>query len=278
MPLQTILMSGFFQSILAFFIGLFGGGDKPVITEAELPIRENCALCHIEESWSTLRNPIDFDHDQTLLPLRGVHASLDCAVCHTGETYDEVHDFASVPDACWACHLDVHQGSLGDDCNRCHQFDSWNLTRARQIHQATAFPLIGSHLAVDCSGCHVNQELHQYRQTTTECFICHQDAMEDAFADEDHPRSTACEACHQPTHWEDAGQFVHLAFPIRIGHHSGIDCLDCHTSPDYSTYSCAITCHFSGCADYYGEEEAHRNAHCPDVAEVECYHCHSRGR
>ena len=273
MSIVPILATGFFQGILAFFTGILPSG-----TPADpFVYQENCALCHVEESWSTLRDPVAFNHDQTALPLRGQHTSLECAACHTGETYDEVHDFASVPNACWACHLDIHNGSLGDHCDRCHTFDSWNLTRAHEIHQNSAFPLIGVHLAVDCSACHVNQELQQYSQISTECLFCHQDAFVEASADPDHPRSTACEACHQPTRWEDTGQFVHLAFPIRIGHHSGVECLECHTNSSYSAYSCAITCHFSGCSEYYGAEEAHRNAPCPDVAEVECYDCHPRG-
>lgn len=271
-----LLLFGILPPFLASLLGL---SPSPADTTAPAPpIQEQCAVCHVPEGWIPLRDPVQFDHDATTLPLRGVHASLPCRACHTGSTWEQVHDFGSVPDVCWACHRDVHNGSLGGDCERCHRFDSWSLIRAKEVHEAFDFPLVGAHLATDCIGCHPNAGLHQYRQTPNQCFFCHQAERERALATvPGHTPITECEPCHQPTTWAATGTFVHPDFPIRAGtHHGGVECLECHTDNTYQQYNCTITCHFSGCSEFRGNE-AHQSVSCPDEAEVACYECHSRG-
>lgn len=79
-----------------------------------------CELCHNPNGWRVWR----FDHAlQTDFPLAGAHAELDCHACHQVA----VHDRIRMRGGCDGCHArdDVHQGSYGRDCARCHSDRSW---------------------------------------------------------------------------------------------------------------------------------------------------------
>lgn len=86
---------------------------------------EGCALCHTPNGWGVWR----FDHaTQTDFPLRGAHAERHCHDCHTRPARgDEVRQSAT----CVACHAtqDVHRGSFGRDCGRCHGEVGWSDAR-----------------------------------------------------------------------------------------------------------------------------------------------------
>jgi len=74
-----------------------------------------CERCHGVRSWKT----VAFDHQRdTKFALRGSHERLACDLCHLKKLYAE-----TTPTRCAACHAaaDVHEGSLGGDCARCHR-------------------------------------------------------------------------------------------------------------------------------------------------------------
>ncbi|MEJ2055233.1 MAG: cytochrome c3 family protein, partial [Calditrichaceae bacterium] len=72
----------------------------------ELGIR--CERCHSPVDWDN-RLDIFKLHENSLFPLVGVHAVLDCRACHTKESYNE---FAGVGVECKTCHLSDYMSTL----------------------------------------------------------------------------------------------------------------------------------------------------------------------
>jgi hypothetical protein len=73
-----------------------------------------CAQCHVTDSWKT----VGFSHDDgrfTTFKLEGRHAAVACSKCHvTLKTAagQSVVRYRPLPQACEACHVDVHQGEF----------------------------------------------------------------------------------------------------------------------------------------------------------------------
>lgn len=244
---------------------------------AQNDIVKQCQLCHQEQSWKPLRESPEFDHDKTLFPLSGSHASLACSACHNGSTWDEIHSFSELPVDCWGCHADVHHGALGDDCEQCHRTDSWSMLRAAEIHESLNFPLVGVHRTLACEACHVNAASHRFDGVSNECVVCHQTDFTRALDTvPGHTHSTSCEVCHHPAGWDREGIFAHVAFPIRSGRHA-FECDACHPNGNTDDFSCSITCHFSGCTEFH-DIDAHASVGCPEPAQHECAECHPKGR
>jgi len=73
-----------------------------------------CGQCHSANGW--LKS--SFDHAKTSFPLTGGHVDVDCHACHT----KAVNGPPKVSSVCGECHRkdDVHRGSFGQNCGRCH--------------------------------------------------------------------------------------------------------------------------------------------------------------
>jgi hypothetical protein len=80
-----------------------------------------CGRCHAPSQWAV----ISFDHSTTDFPLTGAHTRASCEGCHKGG-----QNRAST--VCGECHRrdDVHQGSFGLNCERCHSTDSFASVRS----------------------------------------------------------------------------------------------------------------------------------------------------
>lgn len=81
----------------------------------------DCRQCHTPSSWSFWL----FDHDeQTKYPLEGKHAGLVCDACHIKPV---VADELKLSPECITCHKkdDIHSGRFGNDCDRCHDNESF---------------------------------------------------------------------------------------------------------------------------------------------------------
>ena len=79
-----------------------------------------CGQCHNPNGW--LRS--SFNHDtQTRFPLTGAHVGLDCHECHN----KPVNGPPTLDLVCGTCHHkdDVHRGSFGQECQRCHSTRTW---------------------------------------------------------------------------------------------------------------------------------------------------------
>lgn len=211
----------------------------------------NCQECHSETDWRQTR----FDHArQTRFPLRGGHARLTCAQCHTQPARE-----VRLAMTCISCHRsdDAHAGQQGSQCEQCHNDGGWKAS-VRFDHGLTAFPLIGRHAGVACASCHATP---RFKDASTECAECHRD-------DDRHERRLGpnCAACHSPVGWAN-WRFDHDAqtdFDL-TGAHTGLQCEACHTRPmrnRVSQSSACIACHRS--------DDIHRGEFGP-----ECGRCHT---
>jgi hypothetical protein len=171
----------------------------------------DCAECHTEASFrgAGLR-PGGFAHGaDTHFELRGAHAGVACAACHTAELRDREQKDALPPASaaeptCGSCHRDPHRGALGEGerCSTCHRPERWNegFDHARD----TRFALDALHAALSCESCHADQH---FRAAGRTCESCHADAadlLDGRFGDErgepdPHRGALQCADCHGPT-------------------------------------------------------------------------------
>ena len=81
----------------------------------------DCERCHNVRTWKSW----DFDHGKTGFRLDGAHAKPECYACHK-EPMKKRQDPLLVS-GCASCHAksDVHRGSYGPRCERCHGVDAW---------------------------------------------------------------------------------------------------------------------------------------------------------
>jgi hypothetical protein len=123
-----------------------------------------CDQCHITEGW---RAGVSFDHDLTKFPLLGLHVAVSCEQCHTTRKYRD----AGL--GCIDCHKrdDVHKGSLGVACAKCHSPNGWRLWEFDHGKE-TGFALTGAHAKLVCAGCH-KQPADEVKLNPT-CLSCHE--------------------------------------------------------------------------------------------------------
>lgn len=189
----------------------------------------DCAQCHVEKSFLTLKTMDFFNHNVTDYPLEGKHVGVDCKSCHTNR-YTEPIDFA----ACKNCHIDYHLGEFEDqqvspDCSQCHslhegfQYSLFSL----EDHAETPFPLVGSHLATPCFDCHLKEEQWTFRNIGNTCVDCHKDIHEGQLSSKYYPEQR-CQSCHSEGSWASIS-FDHVLteWPLE-GAHAQINCRDCH--------------------------------------------------
>ena len=83
----------------------------------------DCAACHNARDWRLW----EFDHRRTAFALDGAHASVGCGACHVAPGAR----VAKLSVACVDCHRrdDVHHGSFGPLCERCHGTGSFKEIR-----------------------------------------------------------------------------------------------------------------------------------------------------
>jgi hypothetical protein len=175
---------------------------------------EACGNCHTERNWKESR----FDHAKTAFPLRDSHARVKCEACHRDPEYKRT------PKDCFGCHKkdDAHQGQLGAKCDSCHDAGTWK--KARFDHGRTRFPLLGSHLVVQCAKCHATP---RYKDAKTDCVACHDKA--DVHKRRLGPR---CETCHNARSWKswDFNHDRQTRF-VLDGAHRRVPCDACHRRP-----------------------------------------------
>jgi hypothetical protein len=236
-------------------------------------VKTRCAACHSADGWDR----VAFAHARTGFPLEGRHAEAPCKGCHAEGSFA-----GAVPRACAACHRDVHQGRLGQACDRCHDATAWAATTfTADAHRRTAFPLTGRHAVVPCESCHGDARDRGFTRPVRDCVACHEAdfarAQTSAALPHD-PGLTTCRGCHGTFRFQPAAFPAHDAcFPIRSGHHAGVRCRDCHTSipPVVEPLSCTSgsfdcrRCH--SCA----EHDPVSGFDC--TTSRRCYECHRFG-
>lgn len=107
----------------------------------------DCASCHGFEAWTS--PPRNGYHESAGFALNGAHSVVACSLCHNGSG-----NLMGRGERCGDCHLqdDVHAGSFGADCGRCHEQSYWIPTTFTHID--TGYVLEGIHRMLECRQCH----------------------------------------------------------------------------------------------------------------------------
>jgi hypothetical protein len=246
--------------------GLYRGTNNPSHVAAKFPI--DCTICHgtAPMDWTS---GINFNHAlYTPWPLTGAHATVQCALCHTGNNWN------NLPTACINCHQDKfnsannpsHTG-FPTDCTICHSTANWT---SSTFNHASVFPLTGYHATMACAGCHVN---NNYTTLKTTCDGCH-DALYQTTNNPAHAAAgfpTTCDTCHTTTSWAGAS-FNHNNTPFPLtGAHTSVACNLCHVNNVFAgTPTDCYSCHK---ADYNGTTNPnHATAGWPTAS---CATCHT---
>jgi hypothetical protein len=139
-----------------------------------------CILCHDGVDRYT-----GFDHDSYFL-LEGSHLEADCASCHIDQA------FFDTPRQCSGCHEEpeVHAGTFGKDCARCHGQEQW---LPALLTQHDFILDHGGEEILDCHTCHSDN----YHEIT--CYGCHDhtpEDMEEVHSHEEIEEYDDCRSCH----------------------------------------------------------------------------------
>jgi len=223
---------------------------------------DTCANCHRTEGFSLVRG---FDHSDFDFKLDGRHAELSCQSCHPNHLREDY----SIPGlegstdsaACSHCHVDVHQGAHGLQCQSCHNTTRFEVAGGEKVHDLGFFRLAGAHDQMECSDCHTADTNLQGLGTL--CAWCHEkdDIHLGAFGLE-------CQDCHSQTAWMPT-RFRHnqTGFPL-TGAHRFTDCESCHVNNVYQ--GLPNDCYFCHVDSFLTAPEAHgggRNANIMDCAQ-----------
>lgn len=179
-----------------------------------------CKTCHTDHKGRKADivhfNKDLFNHDDTDLPLKGVHRKTRCNACHKEEK-----KYREAPSLCFDCHEknDRHQGNLGKKCHDCHDAKAWSKTD--YDHNETDYPLKGKHKKVTCQSCHPNE---QYKEISTRCSDCHQ--LNDIHAGR---YGQKCKECHTVKGWnkQSFDHDIDTEYKL-LGRHKKASCSSCH--------------------------------------------------
>jgi len=228
----------------------------------------DCQTCHNATAWQ----PSTFNHNTTAFPLTGSHVGVACITCHE-------KGYAGIPTTCVSCHQANYNvatnpnhiaAKFSTECQTCHNTIAWQPSTFNH-NTATAFPLKGGHIGVDCIKCHTNG----YAGISTTCVSCHMadynTTTNPAHAAAKFP--TTCETCHTVTAWIPSSFNHSTYFPITTSRHN-VSCTICHTTPtNYALFTClTASCHPKATTD-----SDHRGETGYVYNSANCYSCHPRG-
>jgi hypothetical protein len=188
------------------------------------PLETNCNGCHNDFHKGTLGNEcrrchapiafndIAFDHNrESKFKIDGQHAKVACNQCHTDYQYKIGRG------DCVSCHLDVHKGTFGQACERCHSTQGFTMKSG--FHDFGEFSLGGRHDRLDCISCHNDKA--PVRQSPVICNSCHKDPHMNSMGQN-------CWNCHNQTAFLPA-TFRHNQTGFELsGAHRFLSCDRCH--------------------------------------------------
>lgn len=193
----------------------------------------SCASCHTEFGW----DPSEFDvfrhQDETDYPLEGAHMAVLCSQCHNTGT-PTASGYTSLPfevldQTCEGCHStdNPHEEQFSSStCASCHDTNAWEEVTDTFDHNATLFPLTGSHTLASCASCHTPVETGSvlFEDLSSTCISCHEpdNPHLDQFDD------TTCATCHDDVSFR-ISVFDHesTSWPLD-GAHEKVACTSCH--------------------------------------------------
>lgn len=216
---------------------------------------KECEDCHNEHKgrdfdlmgWNKIRGgQKGFDHDLTGWPLKGKHASTDCAECHKAKNKTQgLTLYMGTDTLCGAsgCHAQdqPHKFDRKDMllCDRCHNESVWKPQKnpMRFDHddrRDAGMPILGSHKDVACTKCHPKSVFNLPFADPDACGNsgCHASPHTNHLFDQ-----RPCEWCHSPT-FKTLKQRFNRDMPFfdheerttfELGAHKKLPCYDCHT-------------------------------------------------
>jgi hypothetical protein len=206
---------------------------------AESPWFNQCERCHNAATFKSSSFTLQ-KHQQSAFPLTGGHVAVACNDCHKTELGRKLVRYHFPQLSCTTCHEDVHKGQFEErmsaasnnkvhGCEVCHDTRDWH-ELSRFDHNATKFPLVGSHRAVACADCHKPPDLERtlvhvrFADAPKACSECHENPHADQFG----PKQNDCAACHNTNKWKPT-LFDHdtTNFPLKGGHEN-VSCGACH--------------------------------------------------
>lgn len=247
-----------------------------------------CILCHSEHNGRSFKmirweSPLNrFDHEKTGYHLEGRHTQTPCEKCHQPAHIsqaarrdiaikDLARTYLGLSRECITCHEDNHRGQLSQQCERCHEPDTWKNLR-RFNHSQTRFPLDRAHEKVSCEKCHeapmTAQVAVKYAGIPFEdCTPCHKDPHGSAF-------HRACRTCHDAlVGWKSSkatAAFNHseTRYPLS-GKHTGLSCVACHSNGKFN-----LPVAFAKCTDCH-KKDPHRGQFTARTKGGACNECHT---
>lgn len=219
---------------------------------------KDCWKCHSEHNGRNFEivrfNKKDFDHLKTSFTLSGKHLNLDCDKCHTAKFVKETelkkrtNTFLGLDQKCGSCHEDYHQKTLGDNCNSCHNSESFKPAKYFD-HNKARYRLNGAHIKVACDKCHpkeisLDKTFQQFKGLSfNSCNDCHKDPHLNKFGND-------CEKCHNSQSFYNINKknFDHnnTNFSL-IGKHIPVECSKCHK------INFKIKLQYKNCADCHND-------------------------
>lgn len=201
---------------------------------------KSCITCHSEHhgvNFEMIRfDKNNFDHNKTAYELKGAHKKQDCASCHKDERIKNVEiiklnrTYLGLSTQCVSCHEDKHQGTLGNNCSACHDFEHFKPASGFN-HNKTKFPLSGAHTNVKCISCHTEEVRNEktFQKFAgikfNSCVSCHKDEHQSRYG-------SNCVGCHQESSFNKLRNkivFNHsLTGFVLEGKHKQLDCKTCH--------------------------------------------------
>ena len=241
------------------------------------------------------RPNVNFNHDQTTFPLRGLHSNTACESCHINGV------FKGTPSTCEGCHSRGGASTaklkpathipVVADCSSCHIAQSWlparfshnSLTQScATCHNgtsATGKPTNHIYTRGSCDSCHKTSAwipaYFSHDSTMIVCSDCHLRGSATKKPNNHQMTNQECSSCHRVTAWTPATGFAHSA--------STTDCLGCHRGVSRSagvtsrasnyhlvtTVQCS-NCHIAGVASWPFNPPAKH-----DSTMTTCTSCHS---
>lgn len=229
---------------------------------------KTCRTCHTEHKGRNAKIIIldekKFDHKRTDFALKGAHADpkVKCEDCHKPKK-----KFREAAKECNACHKkdDVHKGTLGKECESCHNDKIWK--EAKFDHETTRFSLLGGkHAEVECKACHKDQT---YKNAPRTCNGCHK--KDDQEKGHKGSYGTKCESCHNDKGWKEI-TFNHdkdTKYALK-GKHRQTKCNSCHLPEKGALYDQNLSTKCIACHRKDDDKKGHKG----ELGE-KCETCHN---
>jgi hypothetical protein len=209
-------------------VGCMGCHSHTNVHNKEHP-DSKCLTCHLQPGEVNIRaKSVDTYHGpQSDFPLVKAHKGVKCGQCHisTGSSGKGSEQFKNTPKECGVrCHKDtLHQGTLGQECSKCHVGGEWTARNFDHNTADTEWPLRGFHKEVDCQACHPKRA---YDATPKNCSAAGCHGKDDAHQGK---LGTTCDRCHLETGENKFNHNTMAQFQLD-GEHLGVRCADCHPS------------------------------------------------